>query len=159
MKGFLMIVRKSLVALVVAGALPAAVQAETPMGLPESLPGTDSAAVFPDPTHATRKAGAFVPPRNVAMVVAGLTKQQVYTLLDVPHFHEGLFGVRRWNYILNFYTGSGNDHRSCQYQIRFDAKARVEAAYFHDQSCADLLASTFRAPAKAVTAASAVEEH
>ena len=47
--------------------------------------------------------------------------------------------MRRWDYILNFYTGEGDQYVPCQYQIRFDRKARVEGTWFREQKCADLL--------------------
>ncbi|WP_338445559.1 outer membrane protein assembly factor BamE [Pelagerythrobacter marensis] len=113
--------------------------AEPGNGTPTYRPGHDASVEFPAPRKATRKDGAFVPPRNVAMVAPGMTKNQIYTLLDVPHFHEGLFFVRKWNYILNFYTGKGDEHVACQYQIRFDKKARVENTFFRDAECVQLL--------------------
>jgi outer membrane protein OmpA-like peptidoglycan-associated protein len=67
-----------------------------------------------------------------------MKKSEIYALLDVPHFHEGLIRVRRWNYILNFYTGQGEQQVSCQYQIHFDGSSRVQATYWREQSCADL---------------------
>lgn len=108
-------------------------------GIPSYRPGVSDAIAFPDSGRATRKDGAFVSAHNVAMVAPGLTKGQVYTLLGVPHFHEGLFGVRRWDYILNFYTGEGDRFVACQYQIRFDRKARVERTWFRDQACVNIL--------------------
>lgn len=111
-----------------------------PLGpLPAYRPAVDSNIVFPAIGKASRKEGVFVAPRNIAMVTPGMTKRQIYTLLDVPHFHEGLFGVRRWNYILNFYAGKGDEVRPCQYQIQFDRRARVERTYFKDRECAGLL--------------------
>lgn len=108
-------------------------------GIPSYRPGVSDAIAFPDAGRATRKDGVFVSAHNVAMVAPGLTKDQVYTFLGVPHFHEGLFGVRRWDYILNFYTGEGDKFVACQYQIRFDRKARVERTWFREQACVDVL--------------------
>lgn len=108
-------------------------------GLPSYRPGVSDAIIFPDVERATRKEGVFVSAHNIAMVTPGLTKDQVYALIGVPHFHEGLFGVRRWNYILNFYTGEGDKYVACQYQIRFDRKARVERTWFRESTCANIL--------------------
>lgn len=108
-------------------------------GLPSYRPGVSGAITFPDVERATRKEGVFVSAHNIAMVTPGLTKDQVYALIGVPHFHEGLFGVRRWNYILNFYTGEGDKYVACQYQIRFDRKARVERTWFRESTCVNIL--------------------
>ena len=124
--------------------LSAPVAAQAQEALPGPPAGVDPAIEFPNPRHATRKQGVFVRPQNVAMVTEGMTKGQIYTLLDVPHFNEGLFGVRRWNYILNFYTGSGHEYRTCQFQIRFDGKMRVAGRWWQDRECADLFAGLLR---------------
>lgn len=118
--------------------LPGAVTAASE-GLPSYRPGVSDAVAFPDVERATRKEGGFVSAHHVAMVTPGLTKDQVYALVGVPHFHEGLFGVRRWNYILNFYTGEGDRYVACQYQIRFDRNARVERTWFRDPACVNVL--------------------
>jgi len=108
-------------------------------GLPSYRAGVSDAITFPDVERATRKEGGFVSAHNIAMVTPGLTKDQVYALIGVPHFHEGLFGVRRWNYILKFYTGEGDKYVACQYQIRFDRSARVERTWFREPACVNVL--------------------
>lgn len=35
---------------------------------------------------------------NVRMVERGMNKDQIYYLLGRPHFSEGLYGVREWDY-------------------------------------------------------------
>ena len=126
--------------------------AEPVIGLPAYRPKIDSSIEFPAPEQAAQGAGVFVPARNVVMVTPGMTKSQIYTLLDIPHFHEG-FNVRRWNYILNFYTGNGNDYRACQYQIRFAERGRVDQTYFRDSECAALLDRLLTPPVAATAAA------
>ena len=124
------------------------------IGLPGARPAVDSAIEFPNPnTSAFPRAGVFVNPRNLVMVTPGMTKRQVYALLPPPHFGEGLFGVREWNYVLNFYTGTGGEYVSCQYQIRYDRRARVSGTWFRDQVCADWLNYLLDTPAAAAAAA------
>jgi len=116
----------------------------------EPLPATraqvGSENDFPSIKRATRPQGVFVPAKHVAMVAPGLKKSEVYTLLDVPHFKEGLFGVRKWNYILNFYNGKGDEFRQCQYQIRYDNKARVESTWWKGEACAALVEQALAEP-------------
>lgn len=108
-------------------------------GLPATRPLVDSAIEFPDPQrHAFPKTGLFVDPRNVALVAPGMTKREVYALLPPPHFGEGLLWVRRWNYVLNFYTGTESTYMKCQYQIRYDRHGRVTGTWFREQTCSDL---------------------
>lgn len=127
-----------LAALATAPTFAAGSHAEPVAALPEYRPKLDSVIEFPAPERATRKSGVFVAPHNVVMITPGMKKSQIYTLLDVPHFNEG-FNVKRWNYILNFYTGKGNEYVACQYQIRFAAKGRVDQTYLQTPECAALL--------------------
>ena len=140
---------------------PAAVFADE--GLPSSHAMVDAAVVFPEVNQATRREGAFVSPHHVLMVTDGMTKKQIYTLLDLPHFTEGMFGVKRWNYILNFYTGQNSEYKSCQYQIQFDQKYRVSGTYWRDAECASLverlLANADPVVKKAVTVSEPLKYH
>jgi OOP family OmpA-OmpF porin len=91
---------------------------------------------FPDPAKSTLPEGAYVSPENLRQVVPGMTKNQLYKLLGTPHFDEGVFGVKQWNYILNFRREDGEaDFSRCQYQIDFDAKHRVQTTHWKPESC------------------------
>lgn len=131
-------VRNAFLACAVWAGLAAGAAAQTAPGVPTYRPAVDAGVLFPDADRAAVRGGQPVAPQTVALVVPGMAKRQIYPLLGPPHFREGLFGVRRWNYVLNFYTGSGTEQVSCQYQIRFDTQARVSGAWFRDQHCADL---------------------
>lgn len=98
----------------------------------------DPSVSFPELSHATLKDGVFPNRANLRLIAPGMTKDQVYLLLGVPHFHEGVFGVHRWNYILKFYTGVGDESITCQFQIRYDAHMRIGGAWWKGQACADL---------------------
>ncbi|UZW53832.1 OmpA family protein [Sphingobium sp. JS3065] len=106
-----------------------------PVFLPEVAPSSE----FPDPSRATRREGIFLPPTMPRLLTPGMTKRQVYALLGVPHFHEGLIGERRWNYILDFYTGSGTEYRICRLQLRWDRKMRLEKLAWSDRECRDIV--------------------
>ncbi|WP_313800922.1 OmpA family protein [Sphingobium sp.] len=102
---------------------------------PVFLPDIAPLSAFPDPSHATRREGVFLPPETVRLLTPGMTRRQVYALLGAPHFHEGFFGVRRWNYILNFYTGSGTTYRICRLQLRWDRRTRLEGVAWSAEDC------------------------
>lgn len=111
--------------------------------------GNDGGEVsFPDPAHATMPEGIFVNIENLRTVAPGVTKDQLYNLLGSPHFGEGVFGVRKWNYIFDFRKPDGN-HFTCQYQVEFDKKDRAQAFYWKPESCKSVLA----APAMVTAAA------
>jgi OOP family OmpA-OmpF porin len=91
---------------------------------------------FPDPAKSTVPEGAYVSPENLRQVIPGMTKDQLYKLLGTPHFDEGVFGVKEWNYIFNFRREDGEaDFSRCQYQIDFDSKHRVQTTHWKPESC------------------------
>jgi outer membrane protein assembly factor BamE (lipoprotein component of BamABCDE complex) len=106
-------------------------RAAEPAYLPDIAPLPD----FPAASHATRREGLFLPPEMPRLLTPAMTQKQVYALLGVPHFHEGLFGERRWNYILNFYTGSGTAYRTCRLQLRWDRRMRLEGVTWSAEEC------------------------
>lgn len=110
-------------------------EAASPAFLPEIAPSSE----FPDARHATRREGLFLPPEMPRLLTPGMTKRQAYALLGAPHFHEGLFGERRWDYILNFYTGSGTEYRICRLQLRWDHRMRLEWIGWSDKECQALV--------------------
>ena len=157
---------KSFILLAVATAtlatsIPALADDTLPTTRPSVAPGNE----FPALQDATRPQGVFVPARHLALVTRGMKKSEIYTLLDVPHFQEGLFGVRRWNYIINFYTGQSDEYRQCQYQVRFDRRYRVESTWWKGADCAQLFehalepATTVVTKIKYVPTAGATEQH
>src|SRR3546814_12185416 len=60
------------------------------------------APVFPDLATATFAGGTYPNVDNLRAIAPGMTKDQLYDLIGRPHFHEGVFGVREWNYLFNF---------------------------------------------------------
>ena len=98
----------------------------------------DSAQQFPDPKHSYMPEGDFVNPQSVARMNQGLTKDQVALLLSNPHFSEGMNALT-WNYLFNFYVGSGKEYIQCQYQVKFDNKGLVEQTAWRTGQCADLV--------------------
>lgn len=81
------------------------------------------------------KEGDFVNVANLRQIGPGMTKNQIYALIGPPHFDEGVFFVRVWNYVFNFRVGHGDDVVTCQYQIRFDEHAKVAATYWKEPDC------------------------
>ena len=108
-----------------------AATAADPVFLPEIAP----ASAFPDVRHATRKEGMFVPAAALRLLAPDMTKRQVYALVGAPHFHEGFFGERQWDYILNFYTGTGTTYRICRLQLRWDRRLRLQNVTWNSEEC------------------------
>jgi len=96
-------------------------------------------ASFPDPRHATLKEGLFVDVDNLRLFARGMSKRQLYALLGTPHFGEGMWGVREWNYLFNFRSTPGGDYFTCQFKVDFDGKGIAQAAHWKPQACAAVL--------------------
>lgn len=108
---------------------------------------------FPDVAQqAWLKEGTFPNLDNLRQMRTGMSKDQIYDALGRPHFDEGLFGVRQWNYLFNFRTGPGPEYVSCQYQVRFDDKLLSESLHWKEPQCAQYLRTAAAAPAPVVVA-------
>mgnify|MGYP001051934560 CR=1 FL=1 len=100
----------------------------------------DAGPTFPDPDHSTMPEGTFVNLENLRKVAPGLAKDQLYALLGTPHFSEGVFGVKRWNYIFDFRKADGtNNFFRCQYQVQFDDDGLAKAFYWKPEACQSVL--------------------
>lgn len=101
--------------------------------------GRAAEVVFPDiERDATQPEGTFPNVDNLRAVGAGLTKDQLYDLLGRPHFREGLFAVREWDYVFNFRSGGGVT--TCQYKVIFDRDYRARSFHWKPAACAAMIA-------------------
>lgn len=94
---------------------------------------------FPDKASASLTEGTFPNIDNLRKMIPGMTKPQLYDLMGPPHFSEGVFSVRQWDYIFNFRTGKGNEYLVCQYQIKFDENMRTQTGAWDKRECADMV--------------------
>lgn len=93
---------------------------------------------FPEQNDAWIEQGTYVNMENLRKIHPGVSKPQVFDLLGRPHFGEGLFAVRDWNYIFNLPKGDGT-YQVCQYQISFDKEMLIKSTHWKDQVCSDLV--------------------
>lgn len=70
---------------------------------------------------------------TINLVEKGMTKKQILALLGTPHFNEGLFGVREWDYIFNF--RENGEHKICQFKILFDKDMKAQSLLWHPENC------------------------
>ncbi|HDC1420141.1 TPA: outer membrane protein assembly factor BamE [Salmonella enterica] len=96
--------------------------------------GNIKEAVWPAPEKAKSGTGrgVFILPESLALLNKGLTRDQVYFLIGRPHFDEGIFAVREWDYLLHFRTPGGGVNRvtSCQLKIIYNSDKRVSGIYW-----------------------------
>lgn len=93
---------------------------------------------FPDAGSAWLKGGAFVDVEQLRRIGRGMNKNQVRSLVGYPHFSEGLFGPKAWDYLFDFRTGKGDEFVTCQYKVVFK-DGLSDAMFWKDQACADYL--------------------
>jgi outer membrane protein OmpA-like peptidoglycan-associated protein len=94
---------------------------------------------FPDPTKAFWKQGSFVSQEALRTMNVGMGKDQVRQLIGYPHFSEGLFGSREWNYLFHIRNGNSAEYVTCQYMVRFENDANntpvSTGMYFKGPDC------------------------
>lgn len=98
----------------------------------------DGTPRFPDPASATLAGGTYPNLDNLRTVSPGMSKDQLYDLIGRPHFGEGVFGVREWDYLFNFGNADGA-RTTCQFKLQFDEAARVRETHWQPAACASVL--------------------
>lgn len=91
---------------------------------------------FPDPGRARPREGTYVNPDSLRQAAPGMTKRQLYGLLGTPHFGEGMWGVRQWNYLFNVHRGpDGQVFFQCQLRVDFDDRSQATAYRWKPEAC------------------------
>ncbi|EFS8806670.1 outer membrane protein assembly factor BamE [Salmonella enterica] len=96
--------------------------------------GSIKEVVWPSPKRAKLGTGlgVFPTPESISLLNNGMTKDQVYILIGSPHFDEGLFRVREWDYLLHFRTSGYGTHgvTTCQLKIIYNSDLLVSGIYW-----------------------------
>lgn len=100
----------------------------------------------PEDTTPMHKGGTFPNLGNLRQLRDGLNKTQVADLIGYPHFVEGVWGVREWNYLFNFRHSGSNEVTVCQYKVFFDEDRIARSFYWKPESCAAVLDDPKPAP-------------
>lgn len=70
---------------------------------------------------------------NVRQIERGMNKDQLYNLIGRPHFEEGLYGVREWDYVFNY--RENGVHKVCQFKIGFDKNMNAQSFFWYPNGC------------------------
>ncbi|PJJ96127.1 flagellar motor protein MotB [Lysobacteraceae bacterium NML03-0222] len=116
--------------------------------------GVAGEVVFPEIKGAYQKNGTFPRPADVRLVQPGLDKDQLYALIGTPHFAEGFYRVREWDYLFHFRTDSGV--KTCQFKIIFDREYLARSLHWQPQDCAQVLEPEVAATAPVTATAKAL---
>ena len=101
---------------------------------------------FPDVSRAHPAGGTYVNLDGLRQYSEGMSKDQLYRLLGTPHFSEGMWGVRQWNYVFNLRPSLGAAPLTCQFQVHFDAAGMATGHAWQPTSCGALLQPPPAAP-------------
>lgn len=70
---------------------------------------------------------------NVHQIKKGMNKDQIVALIGRPHFNEGLFGVREWDYVFNYLQNG--QRKICQFKVLFDENLDAQSLYWLPEGC------------------------
>lgn len=96
--------------------------------------GHTDAPIFPEIDSSTYDA-SYVNLENLSKIGPGMSKNQIQDLIGHPHFSEGMFNVREWDYVLKFRKSDGSPDQVCQYKVLFDKGMQAQEFYFKPSTC------------------------
>lgn len=100
--------------------------------------GTTDNPVFPKISeskfnHDGSQFGSWPNWENVRQIERGMNKDQLYNLIGRPHFSEGLYGVREWDYAFNY--RENGVHKICQFKVLFDKNMNAQTFLWYPNGC------------------------
>ncbi len=88
---------------------------------------------FPALDDATQPEGIFPNLEDLSKIDSGMTKKDLYHLIERPHFHE-MNGAKEWDYIMKF-RQPDRSVKICQYKVLFDKDNIARSFFWKPANC------------------------
>ncbi|MDG6882740.1 Outer membrane protein II [Phocoenobacter uteri] len=88
---------------------------------------------WPEIKDATQPEGIFPNLENLDHIGPGVTKKDLYYMIERPHFSE-MHGAHEWNYIMKF-RQLDRSVKICQYKVLFDENDVAQNFYWLPKDC------------------------
>ncbi|PIE42121.1 MAG: flagellar motor protein MotB [Gammaproteobacteria bacterium] len=89
--------------------------------------------VWPKMEDALIPEGIFPNLENLSKIGPGMTKKELYNLIERPHFSE-THAAKEWNYIMKF-RQADRSVKICQYKVLFDRDRVAQSFYWLPEDC------------------------
>lgn len=89
----------------------------------------------PEDVSALHRGGTWPTWAVVRHIQPGMNKKQIAALIGPPHYYEGSWDVREWNYVFHMRNPKTGEVRVCQFKVLFDDNEVAGSLYWKPEDC------------------------